>query len=134
MTLAAIHDLQIDAREAQFGRHALLVVPHQRRVVNFDVGLREQPVAEAATVGRRRVGLDPGDPQHAAAVAPHVEHRPVDVEGVEAHAQHGERLPRQRAVDARQFERGAVRLVVDDDVLEHEARSQTVPVPGDMAD
>jgi hypothetical protein len=107
----------------------VIVGPDQRGVVDLDGALAQQPVGKAAVALAAR-HLDARDCDGATAVAPDVQCRAVDVEGVESQFQHREGQPRKRQVHPRQPERGTPRRVVHGQISELELRPQAFPVGG----
>ena len=91
MALAVVLQAQVDRREHERRRGALLVAPLDFRVAHLDVVLAEQPVAEAALVGRGE--LHPGDVERPRAVAAHGEPRPFDAQRVQPQPPVSERAP-----------------------------------------
>jgi hypothetical protein len=81
MPAKAVLQPELHAVEHELRRVAEIVVPHDQRIANDDLALAQDPVRDRQFFRRlRRVELEAGDAQHARAVAPYREPRPLDDE------------------------------------------------------
>src|SRR5262245_65825878 len=118
MPPAPIEQLKGDVFQLQARCLALLVVPDDRRVVDLDVALAQQPFREsaaaAAFAGRH---LDAAYRYGPTLIEPDIERGTVDIQRVEAQLARQHRRPRQGIVYARELERRPARRVVDGHLL-----------------
>ena len=119
--------LDLDAIEAHLRHARLLVAPDQRRLVDAETGLREQPFGEGALAGAGLVERLVAEIDEAVGAAAKRELRMVEVDVLED-GLHGEkRPPRERHLGALERQGDLAVAVGDLEALERNARPHALP-------
>jgi len=130
----AVSQDEIELRQFEQRRAALLVVPADARVADDDLALRKNPLSDSGISGLCGVQFDARDIEFAGLVAPDLEPGPVEDERIESRRADQGGNPPEGRIDGGQGQRRSAVVIENGHVGEKKLGAQPLPVCVDRAD